>query len=365
MKKIHLSFLLLAIAILGLVIVQSPSSYDNTTYIPLNLDINQGDQNTWRNITNGHSLELKGNGTINRVRTQSRNRIMLQVNASCQIKINETDENPGTPIQNQTRAVNKYLHIELNRTCAMNATMFRNYTNAELNGLGNVSQFRWAFMNETISQWQYAEQNWFEKSVDGAAVYCNTTHFSLWTILAPNEPLPNGPKPNEPWNANNGTAFQVGKGNRYQVRTQAGFELQFQFNANVSVNITETEASPMQIQSQFKNRVKVQFMNIHINESNYRVNATLSRQFTQQEINQLKIQNRNRLRFVFYNETTEEWEAPKTQWTEGEKLYCNTTHFSLWTIAEETTISDDIPGFEMTALLLALIPITIFYKKKE
>ena len=160
-----------------------------------------------------------------------------------------------------------------------------------------------------------------------------------------------GPNPNTPFDAANGTAYQYQNGSRYQIQTSSGFEVQFQFNANVSVAITDTDEAPFQVKNQFRNRVQSKFMNISVDAEQYKVNATLAKDLKVQE------GDMNKFKFAYYDEVKEEWESPKNQWHVGTKLYCNTTHFSVWTIVEDE--SSAIPGFEIDVVIMALTPIAI------
>ncbi|MFX0171370.1 MAG: Heimdall-CTERM domain-containing surface protein, partial [Candidatus Hodarchaeota archaeon] len=77
------------------------------------------------------------------------------------------------------------------------------------------------------------------------------------------------------------------------------------------------------------------------------------------------VKNMEKLKFMYYDEATDEWTAPKYQWFEGDTLYCNTTHFSLWTISEDVS-NNSTPGFEVFPVLLTLVlSIPILYKKKK
>ncbi|MFX0092897.1 MAG: hypothetical protein ACFFBD_14155, partial [Candidatus Hodarchaeota archaeon] len=82
----------------------------------------QGNQTQWRNMTNNQLMNVSA-GQQHRFRTESGNLIRLQVNTSVQLRVNESDTNPAGPLQNGTRAVNKYMHIELNGSCGLNATL--------------------------------------------------------------------------------------------------------------------------------------------------------------------------------------------------------------------------------------------------
>ena len=341
-KIIVILSLIMATIVLSMTISNAPIATE-TTYVPVTFDIAQ-EEYQWQNSTNGEHLEVQA-GAMNRIRTQNQNHIMLQVNQSAQICVNESTENPAGPLLAQTRAMIRYMSIELNQTRTMNATMFHNFTNSDL-AEGNIYSYSWAFFNESTGNWQYV-YSWVETTHNGAALFCNTDHFSVWTILAP-EP---GPNPGTPFEVANATTYQLQNGSMYQLRSSSGFEVQFQFNANVSVTITDTDEAPFQVQSQFRNRFQTKSMNISVDAAQYKVNATLAKQLKVEESEMSKY------RFAYYDEVKEDWEVPENQWNEGTKLYCNTTHFSTWTIVEETT--SGIPGFEVEVLLVALTPIAI------
>lgn len=306
----------------------------------------------WLNPGNGEKVNITA-GSRTQIRTTSGNKIQICTNESVKLQINESETNPAGSLPNQTRAVNRYMHIELNRTTAMNATMFRNYTNNELSGLGNVSTFRWAYYNTSKLQWEYAHQNWVEVTSDGASVCCNTTHFSIWTILTSEiiESPEQNPNPGTPFECKNGTGFAVQAGNMYQIKTQSGFSLQLKLNQSSEVTVTDYEESPKEMK-QAKHQIRTQAFTVELNNS-AQIQATFSYKFTNK--NQLGIQNMEKLKFMFYNESSKNWEAPKHQWLDAETLYCNTTHFSLWTIAEEeTTDSSTTPGFTILPIVLIL-----------
>lgn len=334
------------------------------TFVTPAIEAEEPPENPWVNVGNGTRVNITA-GNRTHLRTMSGNHIRIQVNECVQLQVTESETNPAGPLLNQTRAVNRYMHVELNGTVLMNATMYRNYTNAELSELGNVSTFRWAFYDEESHQWQYAHHNWIEKSSEGASVVCNTTHFSIWTILAPmkaEEPL-NNPTPGVPFNCNNGTGFALQGGNMYKIQTQSGFSLQLQVNKSVEVTITEYEDSPKAM-TQARNRIRTRTMSVEMNTS-AKLDATFSYQFTNQTRNQLGIQNMTKLRFMFYNETSQEWETPQNQWVYGDTLYCNTTHFSLWTVAEEVDETPGTaPGFELLPILSTLIAVLIISRRK-
>jgi hypothetical protein len=295
---------------------------------------------------------------LHQLRTKYGNQIRFQAQESVQLRLNESVKNPVEPLPTQTRAVNRYMHIKFNGTVLMNATMFRNYTNQELSELGNVLRFRWAFFNETTYRWQYAHQNWVEMTPDGATVFCNTPHFSVWTILTDGNPTPG-----TPFAPNNGTGFAVQAGNTYKIKTKSGFALELKLEQGTTINITEYAQSP-EAMNQNRFQVRTQTMSIEMNNS-AAVQANMSFTFTNQNKNQLGVKNMEKLQFMYFNETTNEWTAPKYQWLEGDTLYCNTTHFSLWTITEEVSTSSS-PGFEVLPALLTLVPIiTLILKKKR
>lgn len=307
----------------------------------------------WTRVDNGTRVNITA-GARTQLRTQSGTHIQLRVNESAQLRLNESDCNEAGPLLNQTRAVNRFLHIELNGTMNMTATMFKNYTNHELNGLGNVSTFRWAFFDESSFRWQYAHQNWVELTDSGATVFCETDHFSYWTILAPSFLV--NPTPSTPFNPTNGSGFMVQEHEQYQIQTQSGFQIQMQVNKSVEVTIEEFEHSPKAM-NQARHRIRTQTMQIELNAS-CGLNATFSYQFTNQE------NNMNKLKFMFFNESTQEWEAPQNQWIEGDMLYCNTTHFSLWTIAEDESGDGSIPGFTLIPLLAALSVLILLKRRR-
>jgi len=318
----------------------------------------------WTNMDNGTRLNIDA-GNRTQLRTLNGTQLRLQVNESVQLRLNESKANPAGELPSETRAVNRFLHIELNGTVAMNATMFHNYTNAELSELGNVSTFRWAWYSEENHQWEYADPNWVEHTAEGATVYCNTTHFSIWTILASvdltEEPVRN-PTPGTPFNPDNGTGFMVMANTQYQIKTQSNFTLQFQLNKSVEVTVSEYSDSPKNMNQQ-RHQVRTQVMNVSINAS-AGIDAKFSYEFTNQKMNQLGVENIENLKFMFFNETSNEWEAPKNQWLDGDTLYCNTTHFSLWTVAEEEVDASSTPGFTIIPFLAAFIAFFAIRRRK-
>ena len=316
----------------------------------------------WMNVENGTRVNITA-GNRTQLRTQSGTQIQLRTQDNVFLRLNETNKNPAGPLPNQTRNVIRFMNVELNGTTAMNATMFRNFTNVELNGLGNVSTFRWAYYNEESFEWQYAYENWIEHRPDGAAVLCNTTHFSTWVIIAAVEEAPpiDKPNPGSPYSSTNGTSFALQNGSRYQVHTQSGFSLQLQLNKSAEVTVTEYEDSP-KVMNRERHRIRTQTMRIELNTS-AGINATFAYEFTNQIRNQLGVKNLEKLKFMFFNETSNEWEAPQNQWIVGDTLYCNTTHFSLWTVAEEENASST-PSFTLLPLLGTLAAIIAIRKRR-
>ncbi len=345
----------------GLILFQPMTAY---TEVTKNFEGNSDPPTEpWISAGNGERINITA-GNRSQIRTQEGNQIQLRVNECIQLCINESEINPVGPLLNRTRAVNTYMHIYLNGTAMMNATMFRNYTNQELIGLGNVSTFRWAWFNAVENQWQYAVHNWVEITPNGAAVFCNTTHFSVWTILAEaDEPLNKNPTPGTPFNAQNGSAFAVQGGNNYQIKTQFGFSIQMKLNKGANVTITEYE-TPIHQMTRARHQIRTQTMSIELNDSSIQVQANFSFTFTNQIKNQLGVKNMNKLKFMFYNESSDEWEAPKHQWIEGDTLNCNTTHFSIWTVAEEEDVEATF-GFEIVPFFLALLPLFLIRSKRK
>jgi hypothetical protein len=317
----------------------------------------------WLSAGNGERINITA-GNRSQIRTQEGNQIRIRVNESVQLRINESETNPVGPLLNGTRAVNTYMHIHLNGTVTMNATMFRNYTNHELSGLGNVSTFRWAWFNTAENQWQYAVHNWVEITPNGATVFCNTTHFSIWTILAEiNEAIDNNPTPGTPFNAQNSSSFAVKAGNNYQIKTQYGFSIQLKLSKGANVTITEFE-TPAHQMTRARHQIRTQTMSIELNDSSIQIQANFSFTFTNQIKNQLGVKNMNNLKFMFYNESSSEWEVPKHQWIEGDTLNCNSTHFSLWTVTEEEDV-EATPGFELIPFFLALLSLFMIRNKRK
>ena len=362
MRIKNLIYFLLTLSLLG-VYFSAPVAADTTS-----ITADPPDE-PWVTSGNGEKINITA-GNRTQIRTMSGNHIRIRTNESARIRINESETNSAGPLPNQTRAVNRYMHIELNGTCDMNATMYRNYTNNELTGLGNVSTFRWAFYNTSRFQWQYAHQNWVEITSDGASVFCSTSHFSIWTILSPesDESPDRNPTPGTPFNCQNGTGFAVQAGHRYQIQTQSGFSLQLKLNQSSEMTVTEYEKSP-QAMKQKQHQIRTQTIAIEMNNS-AQIQANFSYTFTNQIKNQLGVKNMEKLKFMFYNESSKTWEAPKHQWLEGDTLYCNTTHFSLWTITEEdveetTSETSSIPGFMILPLIFAFAAILMKSKRKK
>ena len=369
MRNKLMIFLLIAPILLGIDTL-APVVADTTLTLAITAD---NTENPWLTSGNGEKINIES-GNRTQIRTTFGNQIQIQTNECARIQINESETNPAGSLPNKTRAVNRCMHIELNGTVAMNATMFRNYTNQELTGLGNVSNFRWVFYNTSRSQWQYAYDNWVEKTSDGASVLCNTGHFSIWTIitLENEETTEKNPTPGTPFNSQNGTGFAVQAGNKYQIQTQSGFSLQLKLNLSSEISITEYEESPKAMKQE-QHQIRTQTMAIEMNNT-AQIQANLSYTFTNQIQNQLGVKNMEKLKFMFYNESSDAWEAPKNQWLEGDTLHCNTTHFSIWTIAEEevedttteTKASSSTPGFSIILLAFAFIPLILLkYRKRE
>jgi len=359
MKKNYLIPLVLLIGLLLLTTITQ--SVGSNNFIKKRLqEAEDAPIDPWMNIDNGTRTNITA-GNRTHLRTQAGNHIRIQTNESVQLRLNESECNPVGLLPNQIRSVNRFMNIKLNGTVAMNATMYRNYTHSELSELGNVSTFRWAYYNEESFQWEYAHQNWVESTSNGFSVLCSTDHFSVWTVIAPNLEITQNPTPGTPFNSNNGTAFMVQTGNQYQIKTQAGFMIQLQLNNSAEVTINEYEKTS-KMMKQEQHQIRTQTMSIELNQS-AGLNATFSYQFTNQIRDQLNISNLAKLKFMFFNETSDSWEAPKNQWIEGDILYCNTTHFSLWTVAEEE-VGTSSPGFTVIPLLLILGVITIINKRK-
>lgn len=375
-----LQLFLIPLILLGLVVlsvnVQRPVT-EELTIQTIDASIQAGGKNKiqWENLTYGFGHTLTP-GLLNRLMTQNRAYITVEVDQVVELTVTEECDPTETQLLNGTLSMQRYMHIELNQSCIMNAVMFRNFTNGELSQYGNViiEQAKWAYYNQTMNQWQYANENWVEITEDGISVIGKTDHFSLWTIIVPKVVVdtqgpPETPAPETPYDSTNGTPFQLQNGSLYQIKTQAGFELQLQFNASVQVNITETDETQKTIQNQFRNRVKAKFMNVEINITDYECNATLSKEFTDNELSQLQIQNRTQLRFAYHNDDTGEWVIPENQWHVGDKLYCNTTHFSEWTIVEEIEEDTDddgtAPGFEFFVAMIGLLPLAVYLTKKQ
>ena len=134
-------------------------------------------------------------------------------------------------------------------------------------------------------------------------------------------------------------------------------------NNSAEVTIEEFDKSPKTM-NQARHRIRTKTMSIGLNCTTP-LNATFSYQFTEQVKTQLQVGNMSRLKFMYFNESSQEWETPQNQWIVGDTLYCNTTHFSLWTIAEEESDDDGtISGFSLIPLLAALGAIVVFSRRK-
>jgi len=372
LRKLIVGSLVLAmISLIALSTIGVTAPIIQSDYTIIMTKISPGpDGEGWNNVTNGNKINVSV-GIRNQFRTMSGNCIMLQVNESVELLLNETEENPAGPIMTQLRAVNQFMQIELNCTCEMNATLSREFTFAELGELkGNVLEFRWAFFNISTNEWQYALLNKVQATLGGYNISCETDHFSTWTIIAPG---PN-PNPGTPFSAGNGAPFNMSAGNQYQVKTQSGFALALEFNASVEMTITEDDTNQYQNKIQAQHKVRTMFMNIALNSTDVAINATLEREFTNSELSQLKITNMTQLRFTYYDEVSGQWKIPENQTIVGNKISCKTNHFSTWSIVEveepvDTEDSDSIPktgviGFEFLALL-ALVPVVIVFRNHK
>ncbi len=349
--------------LLGLILLSSISqgvAVDNSAYEATLAEIDPP-ADGWMNVENGTRLNITA-GNRTQLRTQSGTQIQLRTQDDVCLELSETNKNPEGALPNQTRNVIRFMNIELNGTTTMNATMFHNFTNIELSGLGDISAFRWAYYNEESFEWQYAYENWVEQQPDGIAVLCSTTHFSTWTIIAQIDSPPiDKPTPGSTYQTKNGSAFEVQAGNRYQVQTQSGFSLELQLNKSVEITVTEYEDSP-KVMNRERHQIRTQTMSI-VQNSSAEIDATFSYEFTNQIRSHLGVKNMQKLKFMYFNEISNEWVAPENQWIEGDTLYCNTTHFSLWTIAEDESASST-PSFTLIPLLGTLATIIAIRKRR-
>ncbi|MFW9994067.1 MAG: hypothetical protein ACFFD4_18630 [Candidatus Odinarchaeota archaeon] len=308
---------------------------------------------------NGTNFQLKANGTY-QIRNQYNFRLNLTCDCDCEMNMTQYQYYGEAP--QGVRTMNRYMKIETNQTQAqVNATLAWKIGDDELEGM-NRTTLRFAFHNGSTNMWQHVEQNWQE----GDTVFCNTNHFSMWTITGELADAPGGnPTPGSPFQTSNGTSFQLQAGERYQLRTQSGFQLNMSANAQVNMSITECSSNPVGNLSQNQKQLGY-FWNFSL-EGTAGIQATFEWTFQNSDIAGL---NRSTLRFAYYDENSNSWKDAEKCWIEGNTLYGNTTHFSTWTvIAEEESepTTADTPGFTwligLLALAVALVPVKKMRRK--
>ena len=169
------------------------------------------------------------------------------------------------------------------------------------------------------------------------------------TVLASN------PTPNIPFQAQNNTGMQIIAGEQYQIQTQSHIQLTLQLSEQAQVNITEYD-KPIRQYNQDRLRLRTKTFSVECNNTQAGIQAQFAYNFAI-----LNESAKNILRFMYYDEVGDTWMAPKTQWFEGNTLYCDTTHFSLWAVMESLTgdFSNVTALPESAILLLIGLPLIV------
>ncbi|MHA2297048.1 MAG: hypothetical protein ACXAEU_17465 [Candidatus Hodarchaeales archaeon] len=298
---------------------------------------------------NGSNFQVQA-GNRYQIRTQSGFRLNMSVDTNVEMNVTEYECYPEGP-SDGNKTMNRFMKIEMNQTADVNATMGWEISDEELNGL-NRTTLKFAFHNGTRNAWQHVTQNWQE----GNMVYCNTTHFSTWTITGELQQGGN-PSPSTPFQAGNGTQFQVQAGERYQIQTQSGFKLNMSSDATAGMTVTECDNNPAGQITQNRKQLG-NFWNLSL-EGTGGVQATLEWAFKEGDIQGL---NRETLKFAYYDENANTWKNGETNWIEGNTVYCNTTHFSIWTIIGDVE-TQSTPGFTWLIGFVALVAVIIPIRK--
>ena len=149
-------------------------------------------------------------------------------------------------------------------------------------------------------------------------------------------------------------------------RTQSGFQLNLSIGDPVEFSINETDTDPIHpLPAGVLNMSK--FMHIEINNTNTRLNATFCLEFNQ---SWLGTKDPARLRFAFYNTSTNQWQYTYS-WAHAENgkvyVYTNTTHFSTWSAVYvlpasgslSSNSSTPVSGFELLPFMIASMGVAI------
>lgn len=297
--------------------------------------------------------------------------LSIEPNQNMSLAINMSGIPPKAEMV-QTQSLNFYLGLEANATLQLTAQirLHINQTalSQELNREINASRLTWQYYNLNEHEW-VTVPSWIQNNY----LTCNTTHFSSWTITqlgaAPGESYGSGNYSEIPGAP--GEAMQYNKtsttpsGETHQV--QSGEPTLFQYRnmtmlmnctQNCSVTLTADpnltpktlglSVEPIQNMSLALNMSRsplegAQIMERSLNfylgiESNAEVSlqAQIKLLINQTQLNQelSRVVNASNLTWLCWNRTQEQWKPVDSFMDQNGYLVCNTTHFSLWTVAE-------------------------------
>ena len=164
--------------------------------------------------------------------------------------------------------------------------------------------------------------------------YDNSAETMSEDVIAFNEPpivLPtNGTNGTIP--ITNGSVVAINPGESLELLTPSGISLNLQVGAALEINITELEVNPVESVPNGTFDIGI-FLDIEVNDTETEVNATFKMAYNETALEEINV-NASTGRFMFYNETAEEWQLPEQSWvnTTEAVIYANTTHFSIWTV---------------------------------
>ncbi|MHA1974585.1 MAG: hypothetical protein ACTSW1_16415 [Candidatus Hodarchaeales archaeon] len=283
---------------------------------------------------NGSSVELiPGEQLI--LETPSGVSVSLTVNESVSISINETNTLPKTAdkLPNDTFGIGVYLEIETNVTTNLNATLSLPYDQSDLPPGVAEEQLYFAFYNASTGEWQ-GVPSWVD--TNKGEIYGNTTHFSTWTVMAPQQGPPlDIPKPGIPFEVPvNGTPVTLVPGESLILETPSGIQISLIVGKGVNISINVTTNNPAGDLPTNATSIG-KYLQIELNDSDVEVDATLSMPYQDGDIPPGAAEEQ--LYFVFYNASTGQWQGvPSWVDTTNNIVYANTTHFSTWTVLGET-----------------------------
>lgn len=149
----------------------------------------EANPNEMNNIEgNGTPIKVQAGNTY-RFKTQNKFQLNVSFDKNVEMNITEPEQNQiQNRIQNLTQSMiqtRKYVQIEINDSSAeIQATLCFEFTNSELDDSIDPFKLQFAYYNEKTYKWEKVSSKVEEIENGKYMVSADTTHFSLWTVVA-------------------------------------------------------------------------------------------------------------------------------------------------------------------------------------